>query len=206
MKLNVMLNRCFYAAYIFITLGSVSGCTTTLVTPYDESLVTGTEAFYKKAAGLIEEARVVSPKTDAERSAIQNPASHKGHFSKYESKYNDLIVDTEVLILRAMAGDSEIDAKGKELQAKISQLIDETVTSEQCKQIHAAIGETSLTAKNFVDLKCLVTQWKLQHADSAFTKTTLILKKANWEARKQHLFNAILAIQKAEGFKNKGIK
>lgn len=183
----------------------LSGCTTVLVSPYDEKLVTDTEAFYKKAAGMIEEGRSGSPLTDSERSAVVNPATHKGHFSKFESKYNSLIIDAEALMLRAIASDSKISAEGRMLQSKISGWIEGTLPSE-CQELSAEFANTSLTAKNYVDLKCIVLQWKSQHSDPLLTRNTLILKKANWEARKLLIFNSVLAIQKAEGFKKQETK
>ena len=48
--------------------------------------------------------------------------------------------------------------------------------------------------------------WKEQHSDIQLTRNTQILKKANWEGRKLIVFNAILAIQKAEGFKKQETK
>ena len=181
-------------------LAFLSGCTTVLVSPYDEKLVTDTEAFYKKAAEMIEKGRSVSPLTDAERKKIRNPSAHEGYYTKFEGKYNDLIIDTEALILRAMASDNKISATGQALQSKISEIIENTIPSK-CSELSAEFSSTSLTAKNYVDLKCIVLKWKEQHADDKLTDNTKILKKANWEGRKLIVFNAVLAIQKAEGFK-----
>ena len=166
----------------------LSGCTTVLVSPYDEKLVTDTEAFYKKAAEMIEKGRSVSPLTDAERKKIRNPSAHEGYYTKFEGKYNDLIIDTEALILRAMASDNKISATGQALQSKISEIIENTIPSK-CSELSAEFSSTSLTAKNYVDL------------NDKLTDNTKILKKANWEGRKLIVFNAVLAIQKAEGFK-----
>jgi hypothetical protein len=186
---------------LFITLVMLlAGCTTVLVSPYDEKLVTDTEAFYKKAAEMIEWGRDKSPRTDAERSDIVNPSAHSSHYSKFESKYNSLIIDSEALILRAMASDSKIGAAGQGLQAKMNALIEASLPSN-CQELAADFSQTSLTARNYVDLKCIILKWKQQHADAELTRNTQILKRANWEGRKLMIFNAVLAIQKAEGFK-----
>lgn len=186
--------------FLLLLLGVVfltSGCTTTLVSPYDEKLVTDTEAFYKKAAILIEKGRSVSPLKDDDRKNIQNPTEHQGHASKFEGDYNSLIIDTETLILRAMASDKKIDSMGQKLQAKISNLI-ETEIPSNCQQLAAEFAQASLTAQNYVDLKCIILKWKQRHSDMSFTKNTKILKKANWESRKRTVFNA--AINRAIGW------
>ena len=91
------MRKSFFRLLLSVFLVSVfsAGCVKTLVAPYDENLVTSTEAFYKKAAGIVEEGRSVSPRTDQERAAITEPAMHKGHFSKFDARYSDLIVDAE---------------------------------------------------------------------------------------------------------------
>ena len=180
----------------------VTACTLTLVQPYDETLFNDTEAFYKKAAAMIEEGRIVSPTTDDQRAAIAKPAEHPAHISAFESKYDALIVDSEALILRAIAGSQEIDAAGQAIQRKIDEIIEASLPSK-CPELEEEVGKVSLTAKNFVDLKCLILKWRADHGDKELTKGTSILKKANWEARKVVLFNTIMAIQKAEAFKKK---
>ncbi|BBO70309.1 hypothetical protein DSCA_42390 [Desulfosarcina alkanivorans] len=197
------MRQSFFRLLLLAFLVSVfsAGCVKTLVAPYDENLVASTEAFYVKAAGIVEEGRSVSPRTDQERAAITNPAAHKGHFSKFEARYSDLIVDAEALILRAMASSDQIDIAGQKLQQKLDELIESNIPSV-CAGLSDAFGQTSLTAGNYIDLKCIVTRWKAQHADPSLTRDTLILKKANWDGRKNLIFNAILAIQKAEAFKN----
>ena len=200
MKQISTINKSFSALLLLIFLSILSGCTTVLVSPYDEKLVTDTEAFYKKAAGVIEEGRAASPLKDSDRSAIANPSTHYGHFTKFESKYNALITDAEALILRAMASDNKVGSTGQALQSKVSELIENSIASK-CEELSAEFSNTSLTAKNYVDLKCIVLKWKEQHASEELTRNTQILKKANWEGRKLLAFNAVLAIQKAEGFK-----
>jgi hypothetical protein len=199
-KFKALRNLVLSAIFIF-----VSGCTTVLVSPYDEKLVTDTETFYKKAAEMIELGRDVSPLKDEDRGKIVNTSSHNGHFSKFESKYNGLIIDTEALILRAMASDNKIGSTGQALQSKINDLIEASLPSK-CQDLSAEFSKTSLTAKNYVDLKCIVLNWKNQHSDTKITQDTKILKKSNWEGRKLVIFNAVLAIQKAEGFKRQETK
>jgi hypothetical protein len=178
----------------------MSGCPATVVQPYDEKLVTDTEALYKKAASIIEDGRVASPRTDQEREAISDPENHPGHFSAFETEYNGLIVDTEVLILRAMASSEQIDKVGQQIQEQINKLIDEGFES-QCRELADEFGKVSLTVQNYVDLKCIILRWKERHNDDSFTQNKKILKKANWEARKRIIFNGILALQQAEAFK-----
>jgi hypothetical protein len=180
----------------------VTACTLTLVQPYDEKLFNDTETFYKKAATVIEEGKSVSPTTDDQRAAIAKPAEHPAHISAFESKYDELIVDSEALILRATAESEKIDAAGQAIQAEIDDLIEASLPSK-CPEVQAEVGKVSLTAKNFVDLKCLILKWRAEHGDKELTKGTSILKKANWEGRKVVLFNTIMAIQKAEAFKKK---
>lgn len=190
---------------VVIVFFFLSGCSTVLVAPYDEKLVEDTESFYKKAANIVEEGRAVSPLIDADRAAINNPSTHGGNYSKFESKYNSLIIDAEALMLRAMASDNKIGSTGKALESKVSELIDNAASSK-CQELSSSFTNTSLTAKNYVDLKCIVLNWKEQHSDIQLTRNTQILKKANWEGRKLIVFNAILAIQKAEGFKKQETK
>lgn len=176
------------------------GCIGTFVAPYDENLFKDTEAFYKKAAMIIEDGRLASPRTDAGRQSITDIKNHEGHYSKFEAKYNQLIIDSEALILRALSNSDEIDIAGQEIQAKLNEVI-ETNNPSECESIKTEFGQVSLTASNYIDLKCIVTGWKARHSDQELTKGKAILKKANWEGRKLIIFNAILAIQKAEAFK-----
>lgn len=198
---NPIMKRKRVLAIGFVVLAILmSGCSVMLVQPYDDKLVTDTEELYKKAASLIEDGRVASPRTDQEREAISDPENHPGHFSVFETEYNRLIVDSEALILRAMAGSAQINKAGQQVQEKINKLIDEGSES-QCKELADEFGKVSLTVQNYVDLKCIILQWKERHNDDSFTQNKKILKKANWEARKRIIFNGILAIQKAEAFK-----
>ena len=200
MRARTNINSILRIPIITMFFVFISGCTTILVSPYDEKLVSDTEAFYKKAAEVIEEGRIASPLNDQERENIENPSMHGGHFSQFEGKYNSLIIDAEALILRSMASDNKIDSAGQDLQAEISELINTTIPSN-CKELSNQFANASLTTKNYVDLKCIILEWKDQHADMQLTDNTKILKKANWEGRKMLVFNVVLAIQKTEGFK-----
>ena len=203
-KVNAVMKQKLVIAICFVFLAILmSGCPATLIQPYDEKLVTDTEALYKKAASVIEEGRVVSPKTDEEREEISDPEKNPGHFSAFETKYNGLMIDSEALILRAMASSDQIDRASQEIQERIDKLIDESFAS-QCSELASEFGQVSLTVQNYIDLKCIILKWKERHDDDSFTQNKKILKKANWESRKRIIFNAILAIQKAEGFKNQG--
>lgn len=179
---------------------ALTGCTIKVVSPYDEKLFNDTEAFFKKANAMVEEGKAVSPLKDEDRNEIVTPGSHPGHFSVFAPKYDALMLDTDALILRAIVNSQTIDPFGSELHTKINDVIDKSMPSA-CPELLAELGKVDLTAKNFVDLKCTVLRWKDQHADNSVTKGKNILKKANWEGRKIALFDIILAIQKAEGFK-----
>jgi hypothetical protein len=172
----------------------LSACPVKLVPSYDEKLLNDTEIFYKKGCELIQQGQAASPSTDSERSAIVNFDQHPAYFSRFESKYDALIIDCDALILRAMSSSETIDSAGKAIQSKITALIEASV-STSCPDLKSQFAEISLTAANFVDLKCLVLRWKEQH------KKDGILKKANWESRKLMLFDVAFAIEKAESFK-----
>ncbi len=178
----------------------LSGCMPRLVQPYDEALVTGTEALYAEASAVIDDGVATSPRTDAERDAIRPPTKSDGHFSRFEPRYDQLIRATDLMILRAMAGSEDIDGLGRKLQAKIEEAIENAVPSvcAELTERFNELGATSLTVRNHVDLKCLLTRWKEQHADSELTRNTFILKRANWETRRASLFRIVLAIQRAQ--------
>ncbi|TLF45106.1 hypothetical protein FEI13_18390 [Halomonas urmiana] len=202
MRVTIKLNKAIAIPLIAVFFTILSGCTTVLVSPYDEKLVTDTEEFYKKAAEIIEEGRSASPLKDSDRAAIDDPSMHSGHFTQFESDYNSLIIDAEAMMLRAMASDNKINSTGQTLQSRISEVV-ENISPSNCQELSAEFENTSLTAKNYVDLKCIVLKWKEQHSDMELTGDTQILKKANWEGRKLLVFNAVLAIQEAEGFKKR---
>ena len=180
-------------ASLFLVL-SLSACSVKLVQPFDEKLINDTEAFYKKGAEMIMEGQAASPKTDKDRDSISDPDQNPAYFSKFEPKYDALIVDSEALMLRSMSGSREIDSAGQAIQEKIEELIKAAVPTN-CPGLQSEFGKLSLTAQNFVDLKCLILRWKKQHRERG------ILKKANWEGRKITLFNIVFAIHKAECFK-----
>ena len=181
----------------------LAACSVKLVQPYDEKLLNDTEAFYKKAALMISEGIAVSPRKNEQRAAIAEPTAHPGHFSKFEAQYDSLLVDSDALILRGMAGSAAIDGAGAAIQEKISELIEDKLPSS-CPALKDEIGSVSLTVANYVDLKCLILRWRGQHngeINPELTQGKFILKSANWEGRKLNLFYAVLAIQEAEGFK-----
>ncbi len=179
-----------------------SGCTVRLVQPYDEKLATDTEAVFKKASTLIDTGISKSPLRDEERMTLKPSENSEAHYSKFEAAYNSLNTDADALILRALAKSQDLSPIGDKLQKEIAALIDESVPSS-CTELEAELGAatSSLTVKNYVDLKCLFVRWKDQHADKQFTQDSQILKRSNWEGRKNILFNAILAILKAEAVK-----
>lgn len=192
--------RRLQAGLLLLLAASLAGCLPRLVQPHDEALVTGTEALYAEAAEMIDDGIAASPKTDAERDAIRPPARSAAHVSQFAPRYDKLIRASDLLILRAMAGSDGIDTFGQKLQAKIEEAIENAVPSV-CAELTDSfneLGATSLTVRNQVDLKCLLTRWKEQHADPELTRNTLILKRANWETRRASLFRVVLAIQRAQ--------
>jgi hypothetical protein len=184
---------------IVVAVSAIAGCTITLVAPYDEKLVTDTEALFKKASTMIDDGIAKSPRTDAERAAITTPEAHPAHMSQFDGRYNSLGTDADALILRAVARSRDVGPVGEKLQSKINALIEEALPS-QCEDIESELGVSapSLTVKNFLDLKCLLVRWKAQHADPKLTQDTRILKRSNWELRKSAIFSAALAIERAE--------
>jgi len=185
---------------VFLLSFLLPACTVKLVQPYDEKLFNDTEAFYKKAAEMIEQGKLVSPVTDEQRAEIAKPAEHPGHITAFEPKYLALFLDSDALILRAMANSQAVDSMGSNIQNSLNDVIDKSIPSS-CPELVQELGKVSLTAMNFVDLKCTVLKWRDQHRDDSFTQGKRILKKSNWEGRKIAIFDTILAIQKAEGFK-----
>ncbi len=172
----------------------LSGCGAVMVQSYDSGLVDRTEAIYRKGAEMILQGWAVSPRTDAQRAAMMQAADSPASFSKFQPLYDELILDSEILILRAMSGSMDIGAAGEKIQARVEELIEADVPSI-CPDLQAQFSDISLTARNFVDLKCLFLRWKEQHRERG------ILKKANWEGRKIALFDIIYAIDRAESFK-----
>lgn len=185
-------------AIVILTL-YITGCTTTLTSPYSEKLSSDSEQFYKDAATVFEEGRAVSPATDFERSQISQPENHAGHYSNFEQRYNKLIIDSESLILLAIASDNNIGIAGQHIQSELSKIVSETVPAKKCDEIKKDLGTDSSTllVANYIDLKCILVKWKEEHADPQLTQNKLILKKSNWEGRKKQLFNIVLILQKS---------
>ncbi len=193
--------------FILCTLAFLlSSCKSILVQPYDEKLITDTETLFKKASEMIDDGIANSPVTDETRKAILRPSDHPGHFSKFKSRYESLDTDANALILRAMSKSENIDKVGESLQEKVNELIDKSLPS-QCSSLESDLGinSNSLTVKNYIDLKCIIVNWKAQHSNTDayqdsnnITDGTQILKRANWELRKSTIFTATLAIQRAE--------
>lgn len=202
--MNIRPGRLSFVTASLLVALFVGGCAVTLVQPYDEKLLTDTEGIFKKASSMINDGITNSPKTDQDRSAIAKPESHLAHVSKFEDRYAALSTDADALILRALSKAEEVDPIGQKLQGKINDLVEKSLPT-QCNDIKEELGlaTTSLTVKNFIDLKCLIVHWKAQHSDADLTKHTGILKRTNWELRKSTIFSAILAIQKAEASKKK---
>jgi hypothetical protein len=169
-------------------------CTKTLVQPFDQKLVDDLEALYKDAAHMIVEGQSVSPRTSEQLNAIQDPEQHPGHFSNFESRYDDLIVDSEALFLWAVSRSYEIDTGAIAMHGRIDSLINAALPSA-CPKLQEEFNEVGLTARNYVDLKCLLLRWKEDHRKRG------ILKKAIWEGRKRTIFDAVYIIQKTEIFK-----
>jgi hypothetical protein len=199
--MNFRIRRTLFVIVILIGTLFASGCPTRLVAPYDEKLLTDTEAIFKTAASMIDDGIGNSPNTDSERSGIKEPESHPAHISKFEGRYAALATDADALILSALSK-NDVDRIGEKLQGQINDLIEKSLPS-QCDNIEQelAISTNSLTVKNYIDLKCLLVRWKAQHSDPKLTRNTGILKRSNWELRKTAIFSAILAIQKAESSK-----
>jgi hypothetical protein len=184
----------FRFATVLVLLLFLAGCGAVIVQPYDAGLVDKTEAIYRKGAEMIMQGWAVSPKTDSQRAAMEASGDSPATFSHFEAQYDGLILDTEILILRAMSGSMDIGAAGEKIQNRVEELIQADVPSV-CPDLQEQFISISLTARNYVDLKCLFLRWKEQHRERG------ILKKANWEGRKIALFDIIYAIDRAESFK-----
>lgn len=191
------------SVYLGITFLLVSGCTTvTLVQPYDAVLYNNTELFYKKASELIARGVADSPRTNDERKKMSKDTGDQsaGHYNAFKDQYGALVIDVNLLILRALANSSKIDAKAQGIHIKLEEYISKGM-SEECKELHKGFIDVSLTVRNYIDLKCLIEKWDREHQSDEITRSTMILKKANWEGRSKNLFGAILAIQNAEASK-----
>lgn len=202
--MNNQINRILFVLMTITVIPLTSGCAVTLLQPYDEKLLTDTESVFKKASAMIDDGIANSPKTDDERSAIQATADHPAHASKFEARYAALGTDADALILRALSKSQDVDDAGEKLQKKINELVESSLPS-QCDDIEGELGvsTSSLTVKNYIDLKCVFVRWKAQHSDAKLTRNTGILKKTNWELRKSAIFSVTLAIQRAETSKKR---
>jgi hypothetical protein len=193
--LIMQIQRISPLVFLIIFSLILSSCTTVkFVQPYDEALVTGVQDFYKKSAIFVEKGKNNSP----EQRPTSEDTKSGGHLLQYENDYNLLVIDTNLLVMRAMVNSVKLDELGKVMQDKVTELIDQNLPSV-CVGNQADLGGefTSLTVKNFADLKCLISNWKVQH-EKAPNKT---LTKSDWERRHKTLLSIIFAIQKAESFK-----
>lgn len=209
--------------FVFLIL-LVQSCTVTFVQPYDEKLVDSTEAFYKDTSLAIEKARAKSPTSRkvnapatpginpdlvAQQSLFHadekvngspvSPSVNPGHVSQHELFYAMTKVNANALIIRAMVNSGKVDDIARKAHQEINEVISQAIPTN-CDGEKALIsGNITLTLQNYLDLKCLVTTWQIQH-DNAPNQ---ILKKTNWESRQRSLTSAIIAIQSAETFKAK---
>jgi hypothetical protein len=121
-----------------------------------------------------------------------------GHLIHFNKGYDLLMIEANLLVMRAMINSVKLDELGKKMQEKVTILIDEDFPSV-CDGNSAELGDdfTSLTVENFADLKCVVSRWKTQHK----LAPTKILTKGDWKRRHKTLISIVFAIQKAESFK-----
>jgi hypothetical protein len=191
------VKQCLLSVVLGLSVLLLTSCeTVTFVQPYDEKLISGTEEIYKKAGKIIEAAKLVSP-TERPREAV--PPNTPGHYDQFKSKYSDLVVDANSLVLRSVVNSSQISALGITLQSKIEIFVSETIPS-LCSGSAANFGidNPSLTVQNMLDLKCLISNWDKQHQDP---RTFKVLTSSDWSNRHVSLMRMIVEIQKAETFK-----
>jgi hypothetical protein len=187
-----MKNKSFVLFFILL----VQSCTVTLVQPYDEKLVEATESFYKDTSLAIEDARERSP-INRDNIDPNKPEENTGHFSKYTTFYSKAKVNANALIIRAMVNSGKIDKIATDIHKEIEEVISKSLPSN-CENDRATIsGEITLTLQNYLDLKCLVTHWEVQHKGAPYE----VFRKSNWESRQLSLMRMIVNIQKAESFK-----
>lgn len=189
--------RCCRIIVVIISLISLAGCTAaTLVQPYDERLLAGSEQFYRKAATIIEHSRAHSP---VDRPTTED-VNHPGHLANMDNLYAELLIDANILLLRALTYSDQVDDTGRRLQEKITGYIDSAVPSNCDNSAEDVRAEfSSLTMKNYVDLKCLVVTWQAQH-EAAPGK---VLTQADWSRRHLSLIRYIVAVQQAEAAKRR---
>lgn len=204
MKLYTLNSAKLYCVLLFFI--SIVGCTVNLVQPYDADLYANTEAFYKKASAMIAKGMNVSPKMPADIRAIPEGSEeqHPGHYKQFKDDYSALLVDSNSLILRSLSNSGQIDAFGRDIQAKIEEAITSNFATS-CDSLQEKFSRVSLTTRNYIDLKCLIGRWIIEHEGKGegddITYGKQVLKKSNWEGRAKTLFEGILAIQKAEASK-----
>lgn len=183
---------------LFITTFIIflQSCTVTFVQPYDEKLVDATDAFYKSTSLALENARLNSPDSRRLKEG-EDASSNSGHISKYENTYSKLKIEANALIIRSLVNSEKVDKTVTGAHDQINTLISESLPSN-CTNGEATIpGQITLTVQNYLDLKCLVTYWEVQHRNAP----NEILTKHNWEVRQRPLMQMIVDIQKAESFK-----
>jgi len=184
----------FKAILMLVMLVLLSCTTVKFVQPYDEALIDGVQNFYKTSATFLDDAKVKSP---IER-PTNSDSSSPGHLSHYENGYDRLVIEANLLIMRAMVNSIKLSEIGVDAQSAVSNFINEKLPSA-CVEDTADLGGgfTSLTVKNFADLKCIITNWKVQHTQAPGQ----IMTQGDWERRHKTLINAIISIQQAENFK-----
>ncbi len=156
-----MFNRIFIVSVCFM----LQACTVTLVQPYDEKLLDGTEAYYKQVSQEIEKARIASPKT-RNLADGQSPSSSSGHISHFKNMYSKFKIDANALIIRAVVNSYQVDSVAGTIHKKIEDFISSSFPSN-CEGSNAMIeGQVTLTVQNYLDLKCLVVHWETQHIDA----------------------------------------
>lgn len=176
----------------------VTGCTLTLVQPYDAQLYENTEQFYTHAATLLLEGEYSSPANTRQLAALspQQANEHPGHYSHFQPQYDKLLVESNTLILRSLVNTGTVSEPGKRLQANVERFLQRNF-SAQCDTLQKDFPDADLTTRNYIDLKCLVAKWQDEHHQA----DKKILYKANWQGRSRTLFYGILALQSAEASK-----
>ncbi|QHG64931.2 hypothetical protein [Pseudomonas putida] len=181
-------------ASALLSTAVLSGCTVTLAQPYDAELYKNTEDFYKNAATLLLKGERASPVSKQQLSTLRakDARQHPGHFSRFQAEYDELLVESNTLILRALTNAGALSEPGKQLHARVEQSLEEQL-GNQCDVLQRDFPDADLTTRNYVDLKCLVSRWQHEHQQASYQ----VLNKAIWQNRKNTLFDSILAIQAA---------
>ena len=127
---------------LFVTLFLATGCTTVkFVQPYDEALVTGVQNFYKSSAKFIEDAKRKSP----QNRPSSEDTSNTGHITHFTNGYDLLLIETNLLVMRAMVNSVKVDELGQSMQGKVTKLIDEKLPS-------VCVGNTAMLGDDFSSL------------------------------------------------------